>query len=229
MSNPVQLTLPEELLLLALKEESGSIHWQASHHSYALAAGILAELLLAERIAPIGNEGHLEIITTAATGYPLLDDALTTIAKSSKPKSAQSWVQQLIFLPKLTQRVAEILCDRGIIEIQESRILFIFPSRRYPERDGRHEIRIIDRLRKAIFGSVKQLDTRTAILLALAHHTGLLTIPFDRKELKTRKDWIESVCNGQGIAESTKKAIEAVQTAAAVAVATTAAITAATS
>lgn len=219
MTNPIQLTLPEELLLLALKEESGAIHWKANFYAYALSAGILSELLLSDRIAPAGEKDQLAVITTASTGYPLFDEAMAKIHASKKPKTAETWVQELAHMPKLTQRIAQILNDRGIVSYEESRILFIFPKRRYRELDPRPEQQLIARLRDAVFGTDRQLDERTAVLIAIAHHTGLLAIPFDRKELKTRKDWIESISNGEGIASSTKKAIEAVQVATMIAIA----------
>lgn len=217
-TRPITLSLPEELLLLALKEESGAIHWKAGYYAYALSAGILSELLLADRIAPTGEKDQLEIITTATTGYPILDDALEKIASSGKAKTVQTWVQELAQLPQLTQRVAQTLCDRGIVSFEESRILYIFPKRRYRELDPRPEQQLIQRLRNAIFGNQHQLDERTAILIAIAYHTNLLAIPFERRELKAQKEWIESISNGHGIAASTKKAIEAVQAATMIAI-----------
>lgn len=40
--------LHEEVLLLALKDDSGKIDWAASHFQTVMASAVIAELLLAE-------------------------------------------------------------------------------------------------------------------------------------------------------------------------------------
>ena len=48
---------------------------------------------------------------------------------------------------------------------------------------------------------------------AIAKAADLLTIPFERKELKEQKQRIKSIINGDLIGEATKGAIEATQAA----------------
>ena len=69
----------------------------------------------------------------------------------------------------------------------------------------------IEQLREAIFTEATSLEPQTAILLSLAHGTGMLTIHFDRKELKRRKHRIEQIANGDLIGGATREAVQAAQ------------------
>ena len=70
-----------------------------------------------------------------------------------------------------------------------------------------------DRVREAIFSDDGTVDPRTTVLVALAHHAGLLRANLDRKRLKTRKKRIDSIIKGDAVGRATKQAIEAVQAA----------------
>jgi hypothetical protein len=109
--------------------------------------------------------------------------------------------------------VARNLCRKGVLHLEEHRILSLFRTRRYPELTHEPERQIIDRLQKAIFSDKTDIDAHTAILVALANSTGLLNITFSKKELKKRKQRIKAITDGECIGKATKEAIEALQAA----------------
>lgn len=228
-TNDTQLHLHEEILLLALNDEKGTIHSRAGMWQYAMAAGILEELLLAERIAITRErkKNFVDVISERPVGDPILDESLTLIANAKRRARLQTWITRLTRLRDLRHRVAAELCRRRILREDEGRILFIFTRRLYPERDPRHERRIIERLRKAIFTNTRKIDPRTAILVSLANSINLLKIPFDKRELRQRKTRIAEISEGDVVGEATRAVIAAAQ--AAVVAATIAATTAATS
>ncbi len=88
----------------------------------------------------------------------------------------------------------------------------------YPEVDPRPEKALIERPRDAIFTEKRNVDARTAILVALAESVDLLRIPFSKKELRPRKQRIRQLAEGALSGDATKAAIEAAQTAIAMAV-----------
>ncbi|MCP5114747.1 MAG: hypothetical protein GY953_28290, partial [bacterium] len=59
---PPQLYLHQELLLMALHDEKGTIDWKASQYAFAVGGALLAELFLAEviRVAP-GKKPLVEV------------------------------------------------------------------------------------------------------------------------------------------------------------------------
>ena len=106
------------------------------------------------------------------------------------------------------------LYGRIILRKGVGKILLIFSRKIYPERDGRAEKEIIARLRKAIFTGTRQPDPRTTMLLSLAHHAGLLNVPFEKRRLKARRSRIENLVAGDPIGEAIQGCIKDAQTAA---------------
>lgn len=214
--------LYEELLLIALNDEKGTIHYQAGMMQYALAAAIVAELILAERIE-IGDEKKFVAVRhETPLGVPLLDDCFARIRDARRRARLETWLERFATRSDLRHDIARELCRRGILKEQEGRILWIFKQRRYPQRDGRVERGIIDRLHNAITGKTQRPRVRTTLLLSLAHGTGLLSIPFDKKLLKQNKSRIEALIEGERLGRAARDVLQAAQTAIAVAASTAA-------
>jgi Golgi phosphoprotein 3 len=207
------LYLHEEILLLALRDQEGTIA-SGSMYAYAIGGAILAELLLAKRIAVEGGKQKLiNVVSTRPLGEPLIDECLEKIAAAKRRGTPQTWVQRFAHLKQLKHRVAQGLCNRSILGADEDTVLLLFRRKIYPEIDPRPERQVIGRLRKAIFGEGRQVDPRTAVLISLANGAGLLTIPFDKKELKARKQRIEQLVNGELLGRATREAVQAAQAA----------------
>jgi hypothetical protein len=128
----------------------------------------------------------------------------------------------------LKNRVAQQLVRRGILKADEDKVFLIFTRKIFPEVDPGPERKLIERLREAIFGDSDNIDPRTVVLLSIADSTGLLKVVFDKKALKTRKERIEQVVNGELSGQATKEAIAAMQAAVMVAVIIPAVVTATT-
>ena len=208
------LSLPEEILLLALHDEKGTIGME-SHYSYAVGGAVLAELVLRGRVRleESGKKKFVRLESAQPTGSPFLDDCLARIDEDKKRRPAQTWVSRFAETKQLKHRLAQQLCDRGILRADEDRVLLLFTRRIYPEVDSRPEHELIEKLRRAIFSDVGTVEPRTAVLISLAHHAGLLPNAFDKKELKARKKRIEQIGNGEATSQATKEAIEAMQAA----------------
>ncbi|MBD3221515.1 hypothetical protein GF314_09755 [bacterium] len=211
------LHLHEEVLLLALDEEKGSI----IADSWQLAAGgaIVAELLLRERVRLDGDRRpHVEVVDSTPVGDPILDDALAEMAAREKPRRGVDWVQRLQGRGSLKREIADGLLRKRIVREEEGKVLWIFPTTRYPERDGRAENEVRQRLSRAIFRTGEQVLPRTVVLLALCHAAGMLPQIFDKQRLKNRRDHIEKLVSGEAAGVIARQAAEAAQMALMVAV-----------
>jgi len=207
------LSLPEEIMLLALHDEEGTIE-MGSMYAYAIGGAVLAELLMRDRVhLDSSKKRSVHLVNAKPLGDPLLDDCLTKIQESRKQAAAQTWVANFANLKDLKHRLAMRLCDRGILRADEDKILLLFSRRIYPEVDPKPEKEMAERLRQAIFTEDDHLDTRTVVLVSLAHSAGLLKMVFDKKDLKGRTERIERIINGDATGQATKQAIEAVQAA----------------
>ena len=213
MRNRDSLSLPEEILLLALRDEEGTIQME-SMYGYAVGGAVLAELVMEKRVAiDSGKKKLVSVVDAKPTGRPFLDDCLTQIGESKRRRDAQAWVSRFAQTKQLKHRLAQQLCDKGILRADEDKVLLLFTRRIYPEVDPGPERELIERMDHAIFSEDDRLDPRTTVIVSLANSAGLLTAAFDKKRLKARKRRLEQIANGDVTVSATKGAIEAMQTA----------------
>jgi len=136
MTNHVQLFLYEEIMLLALRDEQGTI--ATGFVEQAVAGAILAELLLEGRISVESTKKQrVTLINRQASGDPVIDECLDKMGAASKPVTLQNWVHKLASIKNLRHKVAQQLCDRRILRADEDKILFLF-NRRITRKSTQH-------------------------------------------------------------------------------------------
>jgi len=215
MDQKPDLHLHEEVLLLALKDQKGTIASSASMYQYIVGGAILAELLFLGRIK-IDESTRRKLVdfaSTKLTGDPVLDECLKKVSEARRRASVQTWVNRFANVKHLKHRVAEQLCRKNILKENEDKVLLFFTRKIYPEINHEPEQKIINRLESAIFSDSAEVDPRTIILLSLAYKTDLLKIVFDGKRIKERNQRIKNLINGEIIGKAAGDAIAAVQTA----------------
>ncbi|MCY4651974.1 MAG: GPP34 family phosphoprotein, partial [Dehalococcoidia bacterium] len=88
------LSLPEELILMLLNEETGYFHqvpgWDLN---CAVIGAVLAELSLISRIDT--DRDSLILLNQTEVGDPALDPILKTIAEETSQREAQYWIERL--------------------------------------------------------------------------------------------------------------------------------------
>ncbi|MFC0004656.1 GOLPH3/VPS74 family protein [Micromonospora siamensis] len=155
------VALAEELLLLAYDDESGKATMPRISLDLGMAAAVLVELALANRIAYA--DSNLAVTDPTPIGEPVTDEVLAKIAADT-PHTPSSWVQRLRH--GLRDRILGDLVDRGVVrDVDETELGFIHVHR-YPSTDPSVEADIRRRLAEALTGG--QLpDERTAALATL--------------------------------------------------------------
>lgn len=214
-----QLFLHEEIMLLALRNREGTVQLGANFQ-YAIGGAVLADLLLEGRVMveTKRKKKYLKLTDSTPFGNTVIDECLQKVTDAKKRAQLRTWVSRFASVKKLKHKVAEQLCRQGILRSDEDKVLLIFSRRIYPEINPEPERQILDRLRDAIFTDTDHVEPRTAVLLSLGKSTGVLKANFDKKKLKTRKDRVERIINGEVTGKATKEAIEAMQAAAMVAI-----------
>ena len=209
MQNQAPLGLHEEILLLAMGEKTGEVE-SKSYYQFGVAGGILAELLLQERIdLDSSKESLVQVRSSESTGDPVLDECLERIAKARSPTTIGAWAGDFAQLPELKQSVAAQLCRRGILRHNEKTVLLLFKREVYPEIDPKPEQEIRERLRQAIFSDSRDVAPKTGMLVSLADSCGILPHIFDPEELKARKERIEQMRRGELFGQAAREAIDA--------------------
>ena len=226
--HPDKLHLHEELMLLALHDEKGTI--VSGNSRFGIGGAIAAELLLQERIRLDESRRRklVEVRSIRRIGDPVVDECLKKIRDAKRRASLQTWITRFSSLSKLQHRVAGRLCERGILKADEKQLLVIFKRRIYPEIDPGPEQEIIERLRVAIFGNDREVEPRTVVLASLAKAVGLLNPIFGRKEVRLRRQRLVSLAQGDLAGKATADAVAAAQAAVAAAAAMPAIIAAST-
>ncbi len=218
MPKQTPLFLHEEIMLLALRDQKGTVG-SSIHLQQTIAGAVAAELLLSGRISVEDTKKKLvNLVSAKPFGDGMLDECLAKVESAKRRASLRTWVSRFSGLKNVKGRVAERLCQRGILRIDEDKVLLLFTRKIYPEVDPRPEKALVERLRKAIFTNTREIEPRTVVLLSLAHSTYVLKEVFEKKRLKERKKRIEQLVNGDLAGKATKEAIQAMQAAVMVAV-----------
>lgn len=219
----MRITLAEEITLLSLDDESGSVR-QRQSVGWAVAGALLLELVLTERVRVSGK--YLELVDTSPTGEELLDgraEAIRAWMGGRSKRRVTEWLtkDQAKALGAAVQR----LSGRGVVVEERRKALGVFPVRRYPEADGAVERELRDRLASAVLEGAEP-DERTSSLVAVIHAAGLQALAFPgapRKEIAART---AEIADGQWAAGSIRTAIRDMRLAmAAITVATAATVT----
>jgi Golgi phosphoprotein 3 len=165
--------LPDELLLLALHDERGSVVRAAAPVlNGALVGAVMMELSLRGHLSE--GTGHQLIAAPTPTGDEILDDVRQRIADADRRQDARSWVSQLSReLPNLEDRLLDRMVAAGVLEQRDHRVLWVFPTRRYPLADGAVEQQARDRIRAVVLEG-EAPDARMAALISLVQACNLL-------------------------------------------------------
>ncbi|WP_328584584.1 GOLPH3/VPS74 family protein [Streptomyces sp. NBC_00370] len=127
MDQPV-VTLPEELLLLALNPETGRPRTQMAYVRLGVAGAVLAELAAAGRVAEQG--GKVVVRDKHPTGDPELDDVLVKLVAKGGEVRLRGWIRGTS--RQVTDRYLRRLVKLGAVREEKHRALGIFPFHRYP-------------------------------------------------------------------------------------------------
>ena len=208
------LFLYEEIMLLALKDEEGTIA-SGTMYNYAVGGAIMAELLLSQSIAVDQSKRRklVSVVSPQLLSDSLIDEWLMKMSSAKRRKALQDWVSRISNTKDLKHRIALQLCQRGILKMDEKTILLLFTQRIYPEINPEPEREIINRLHSTIFTDTDDIDARTIVLLSLAKNANILHVIFGKKEIKQRRKRIEQIVNGDIAGKATKEAIDAMQAA----------------
>lgn len=202
------LSLMEEILLLSLKEEKGTLYFTASTGINSCITGaLLMELELLKRIKV--NKKTLEVIDRSSTRNPRLDAALRQIDSDKRLHPPHYWVSKLRSTMKhIRKELLEELVDKAFLREEEHEFLLFFHTTRYPLRDIRAKKDILDRVQKTLLrGEIPH--PRTARLIGLIQSCSLIGPLFDKDERKDARKKAKEITKGDVLAEAIKKVIQA--------------------
>lgn len=207
---PEMVTFAEEILLLSHDETRDRfLDINELLINTALAGAVLMDLAMRDRIDT--DLEHLIVIDATPTGEPLLDCVLADLADAGTTPSTAAWLETLRHRgPELYNAALDRLIERGILRIQNSRVLWAFETRRYPLIDAQEQqevkLRITDLLE-----SDDIPDPRDVMIIALADSCGLLERVFPANELHAARARIDQIVRLDLIGRSVGSVIDSLQ------------------
>ncbi len=201
------LRFPEELMLLILDDEDGKFARVPDRQlRYALAGGVLMDLALENRIDT--DLKQLMLVDSSPLGDSLLDPTLADVAEATETHDARFWVERtaLRSADEIRQGALDRLVERGILQRQEDRFLWVFRSRRYPVIDDRVEREVKLRIMEILFSD--QIPTpRDVVIIGLAHACNLFEQILSAREVEHIAPRIDQVRGLDLISQAMAQAI----------------------
>lgn len=207
-----RLTLAEELLLVALDDESGAVlNLPPLALELGLAAAIVGELTLEGRIDT--DPSKLFVTSKAPLGDSILDEALADIASEPKQLSSELWLRRLAEEgPVLRERITQRLVGRGVLQSVEKRLLWVFRTRVYPPTSGIEEQEVKNRI-MTLLNNDDIPAPRDALLIGLLRATGIFDVLLSEQEHARLRARIDSLANLEEIGRSLNQTVAALQVA----------------
>lgn len=198
--------LPEDLMLLFLDEEDGRVLMDSTSIHNALAGAVLLELVNSRRVAFEADGKRLAVVDPAPLPNEFLQESLTRLTKPMKPQQA---VEKL--RTHVRDNVMAQLQGRGVLTVEKTKMLGIFPTKSYMINDAQAISDLRDLVGNVALGH-RAPDEHTGALISLLYAVKALHKVFngDRREMNARAKEI-SAGNWAGVA--VQKALEAVQAA----------------
>lgn len=208
----MQLTMPEEIMLLLLDDRTGRpVGLPPPAADFAVAGAVLMELSLLGRIDT--DLTQLTVTSTQTTGDAVLDQGLGMIAGNDTPQDSRYWISELgargdAFRETLLAR----LINHGVLRAEEGRFLWVFPDRRYPKAaEGAAEVREVrSRLREIIL-SDDIPDARDALLIGLCRATGLVPLLLTPPELEETVARVDQIADLEELNRALSEVIRQLQ------------------
>lgn len=209
--------IAEDLTLLLLDDDSGRPLVDSTKLAHSLAGALLLELALAGSVVPAGPaeksaKGTGKIVAAGPQPTdPLL--ALAWEACADKPRRAAAVIQKID--SKVKEPLLERIAGKGWIQVERRKVLGIFPSRSFPETDGRHEAELRSAL-DAVLLRDQDPDARTAALVSLLAAVEALPKLYpdlDRDARKALQARAAQVSEGEWAGAAVRRAINEVQSA----------------
>ena len=161
----IELALHEKFVLLTINDEKGTIAYGYSR-SYGFAGIILMELFNKELIK---IEDKKILIPVKSAPSNLLNDALEILKTKKKPPKINGAIHLLSQkMSKHFDQVIDGLVDKGILKIEDKKVLWIFNVKHYPTQNPEPENLVKSKLKSIVlYGD--HADRENLCLISMIH------------------------------------------------------------
>ncbi len=204
------LSLPEELVLMLLNEQTGYFHqipgWELN---CAVVGAVLAELSLLSRIDT--DLDTLILVDRTETGHSILDPILKQIADEQEQRNAQYWIERLAALAEsIIDQILDRLVELDILQHHNGDFWTLAATQWHEEifdtsKEGSVGQFIKTRVVKALF-TEEIPDPRDIIVICLVNTCDVFRFMFELDEQTEER--IATICQMDLIGRSIASAVE---------------------
>jgi hypothetical protein len=197
------LNIPEEIFLLSIDAEGNQLNNR--EFDIVLASSILMELALQNRI-----DTDLDFVIpdkSMLTGIDFLDEFLTEIHSTEKKQSISYWIINIYSrIDKIKKSITGELVNKGIIRVENERILIVFGSKRYPIIKQKEIVEAKLRIRDIIFSN-EIPEIKDIVIISLLHYGSIEFILFTENEMDEYRGRIEQIAKMDMIGQAISRTI----------------------
>ncbi|MET9828027.1 GPP34 family phosphoprotein [Streptomyces sp. NPDC006385] len=212
------LTIGEQIVLLALDEETGTLREAHLRVSLAVSAAALLELSFSGYLTE--RDGALVV----AGGSTPVDPAAAAMAehmRSHPEETPREWL--LAVREQALDTAYQGLLEKRLVREQGRRVLGAFGSVKHPVT-GLSELAALRARLAAVLAQDQDPDERTAALITVLHHAGLQTVMPQSPGAEAREYRLAAIAEGQGQAAALGDTIRTTVAAITAVIASTAAL-----
>lgn len=208
----VPLTLAEQLLLLALDDETGKLLPLPDRSlDYALAGAIIADLARVGRLT-VTRDTIRVMDSTPVESVP--EDLGLLDLNQANVNTLRGALSHLAGdAHGLRKRITDQLVSKGILSEDDKEFLWIFHFSRYPLADSQTELAVKQRLRNRIRDVSIPMENRDHVLISLIHACQLESLLLSEQERVQYSERIDEICSHDRIGQAVMDCLEEIQKA----------------
>jgi len=210
------MLIAESLLLLATDDATGKTTVARTYLDLALGGAILTDLAVCGCVV-VDGEGRKARVTVTQQqpgNDPTLAVAIRRLAEAGRSLTPNDAIRMLS--KGLRDRLHDVLESRGILRREETRVLGVFPTTRWPSGGAPHRAAIRAELRDILLHR-QQPSIHAAALITFLNPVDMLKTVVDRPDLKAAWDRAREIQDENWAADAVHRAIRASQSAVAAA------------
>jgi hypothetical protein len=186
------LTIGEQIVLLALDEETGTLREAPLRVSLAVSAAALLELSMSGYLTE--RDGAL-VAAGASTPVDPAAAAMAEHVRSHPEETPREWL--LAVREQALGTAYKGLSEKGLVREQGRRVLGAFGSVKYPVT-GQSELTALRGRLAAVLAQGQDPDERTAALITVLHHAGLKAVLPQGPGAEAPESRLTAIAEGQG-------------------------------
>ncbi|GAA2504870.1 GOLPH3/VPS74 family protein [Streptomyces longisporus] len=186
------LTIGEQIVLLTLDEETGTLREAPLRVSLAVSAAALLELSFSGYLAE--HDGTL-VVAGATTPADPAAAAVAGHIQSHPEETPREWL--LAVREQALDTAYQGLLEKGLVREEGRRVLGAFGSVKHPVTGLSELVALRGRL-TAVLAQGQDPDERTAALITVLHHAGLKTALTQGPRAEAPENRLIAIAEGQG-------------------------------